>query len=192
MEDGMAKPVIDRIEKDVKSAFPDDAVERVQVLDYGDDPEVEPGEVAIRIFVSRSGRPEGEEANKDVLHAFEEANGERIKELREHLPRFIGWIEFRSEREDTEERHHGPVMRMRLGGRGGRTKTLDDLSEELTPVMTRLGTADLATVDTLIAAGFANSRAEVLRWAVGRIRENPTYTQLQERMHDINALKAQF
>ena len=39
--------------------------------------------------------------------------------------------------------------------------------------MTRLGPADLATVDTLITAGIAGSRAEVLRWAVGRIRENP-------------------
>ena len=188
----MAKPVIDRIENEVKSAFPDDAVARVQVLDYGDDPEVEPGEVAIRIFVARSGRPEGEETNKDILHGFEEANDQRIKELREHLPRFIGWIEFRPDSADTDERPHGPVMRMRLGGRGGRTKTLDDLSEELTPVMTRLGTTDLATVDTLIAAGFASSRAEVLRWAIGRIRENPTYTQLQERMQELNALKTQF
>jgi hypothetical protein len=188
----MPRPAADRIEKDIKSGFPDDAIARVQVLDYGDDPEVEPGEVAIRIFISRSGRPEGEDPDKDILNAFEEANGERIKELREHLPRFIGWIEFRPEAADTEERPHGPVMRMRLGGRGGRTRTLDDLSEGLTPVMTRLGTADLATVDTLIAAGFANSRAEVLRWAVGRIRENPTYAQLQERMEEINALKAHF
>jgi hypothetical protein len=47
--------------------------------------------------------------------------------------------------------------------------------------MTRLGAADLATVDTLITAGIATSRAEVLRWAVGRIRANPAYAQLQDR-----------
>jgi len=58
--------------------------------------------------------------------------------------------------------------------------------------MTRLGGADLATVDTLIAAGIAGSRAEVLRWAVGRIRENPAYAQLQARVHEISELKAQF
>ena len=52
--------------------------------------------------------------------------------------------------------------------------------------------ADLATVDTLITAGIANSRAEVLRWAVGRIREHPAYAQLQERVHEIDQLKAQF
>jgi len=59
-------------------------------------------------------------------------------------------------------------------------------------VMTRLGAADLATVDTLIAAGIANSRAEILRWAVGRIREHPAYAQLQDRVHEISELKAQF
>ena len=52
--------------------------------------------------------------------------------------------------------------------------------------------ADLATVDALIMAGVATSRAEVLRWAVGRIRENPAYTELQERAHEIDDLKAQF
>jgi hypothetical protein len=46
-------------------------------------------------------------------------------------------------------------------------------------------------VDTLITAGIANSRAEVLRWALGRIRE-PVYAQLQQRVHEINELKAQF
>jgi hypothetical protein len=51
---------------------------------------------------------------------------------------------------------------------------------------------DLATVDTLIAAGIANSRAEILRWAVGRIRENPAYAQLQDRVHEISELKDRF
>jgi hypothetical protein len=45
-------------------------------------------------------------------------------------------------------------------------------------------------VDTLITAGIAGSRAEVLRWAVGRIRENPAYVQLQNRLREINELKA--
>ena len=57
---------------------------------------------------------------------------------------------------------------------------------------TRLGAADLATVDTLITAGIASSRAEVLRWAIGRIRENPAYAQLQDRVHEINELKTKF
>ena len=69
---------------------------------------------------------------------------------------------------------------------------MDDAAEELTPVMTRLGPADLATVDTLITAGIAGSRAEVLRWALGRIRENPAYAQLQNRVREISELKTRF
>jgi hypothetical protein len=39
--------------------------------------------------------------------------------------------------------------------------------------MTRLGPADLATLDSLITAGIVNSRAEGVRWAIGRLREHP-------------------
>jgi hypothetical protein len=38
----------------------------------------------------------------------------------------------------------------------------------------------------------AGSRAEILRWAIGRIRENPAYARIQDRVHEISELKAQF
>jgi len=38
----------------------------------------------------------------------------------------------------------------------------------------------------------ATSRAEVMRWALGRIREHPAYAQLQARVREIDELKAQF
>jgi hypothetical protein len=59
-------------------------------------------------------------------------------------------------------------------------------------VHTGLGPADLATVDALITAGVAASRAEVVRWAIGRIRENPAYAQIQERAPEISELREQF
>jgi hypothetical protein len=186
----MAKPATGRIEKQLRSIFPDGAIARVQVLEYGDDPEVEPGDAAIRIFIPRSDRPEGEEADEEIVSAFEEANRASMKQLREKLPRFIGWVEFRPDLPSGAVGPRGPVLRM--GGRGGRARALDEVSEELTPVMTRLGPGDLATVDTLITAGIASSRAEVLRWAVGRIRDHPAYAQLQDRVREINELKAQF
>jgi hypothetical protein len=187
----MGQTATDRIEEQLGSAFPAGAIERVQVLEYGDDPEVEPGETAIRIFISRAGRPEGKEADEEIVEAFKEANGAAIKKVRDALPRFIQWIEILPDRPSgAAERPHGPILR--IGGRGGRSRTPDEMSEELTPVMTRLGPADLATVDTLITAGIANSRAEVLRWAVGRIRERPAYAQLQQRVNEIDELKAQF
>ena len=68
----------------------------------------------------------------------------------------------------------------------------EEVARGLTPVMVLLGPVDLATLDTLITAGIAGSRAEVLRWAVGRIRENPAYAQLQDRVREINELKARF
>jgi hypothetical protein len=186
----MDQTVTDRIEEQLRSAFPAGAIERVQVLQYGDDPEVEPGETAVRAFIARAGRPEGKEADKETVTAFEEANRPVIMKIRDELPRFIGWIEFLPDRPSGAPRPYGPILR--IGGRGGRARTPEEVSEELTPVMTRLGPADLATVDTLITAGIANSRAEVLRWAVGRIRENPAYAQLQDRVHEIDQLKARF
>jgi hypothetical protein len=180
-----------RIEERLRSAFSADTIERVQVLQYGDDPEVEPGETAIRVFISRAGRPEGKAGDSETVKAFREANDAAIEKLRDDLPRFIQWIEFRADTQDGTARPHGPVLRLGLGGRG-QPRSLDEASDELTPVMTRLGGADLATVDTLITAGIANSRAEVLRWAVGRIRENPAYAQLQQRVHEIDELKARF
>ena len=42
-EDGMEKVATDRIEQQVRSAFPEGAIAQVQVLQHGDDPEVEPG-----------------------------------------------------------------------------------------------------------------------------------------------------
>ena len=62
----------------------------------------------------------------------------------------------------------------------------------LTPVMARLGAEDLETLDTLIAAGIAGSRAEAVRWALARIRERPAYEQIRAHSRQIEELKAQF
>jgi hypothetical protein len=185
---------VNRVEEQVRSAFPEGAVERVQVLTYGDDPAVEPGETAIRVFISRAGRPEGKEADKEIIEAFEKASHEALKQLSDELS-FVGWIDFRPATQDESARSGGPFGTgpfFRFKGRREPCPPSEELSEQLTPVMTRLGVADLATVDTLIAAGIASSRAEVLRWAVGRLRENPAYAQLQDRVNDISELKAQF
>ena len=199
----MDKAVAGRIEDQVRSAFPAGVIGQVEVLDYGDDPDVEPGESGVRACVAGAGRRVGREPDK--ILAFEEAHRAAIRKLRDELPRPVGWVEFRPDRPDWSD---GPILRTGRPRRepktpGGGPEELtpvmrrrgpaeDEGPEELTPVMTRLGPADLAAVDTLITAGVANSRAEVLRWAVGRIREHPVYVQLQERVHEINELKAQF
>ena len=73
------------------------------------------------------------------------------------------------------------------GARAGRAAGGD-----LTPVMARLGPADLETLDTLITAGFAANRAQAVRWALARIRERPAYAELRERAKEIENLKSQF
>jgi len=186
----MAKPGTRRAEKHIRSLFPDDVISRVQVLEYGDDPAVEPGDVAVRVFLHRPDQPGGGEADEEIVGSFEKANRERLRKLNDELPRVIAWVEFQADNPEETEKRRRHVLKI---GRGGRAaKPLDDAAEELTPVMTRLGPADLATVDTLITAGIAGSRAEVLRWAVGRIRENPAYAQLQNRVREISELKTRF
>ena len=186
----MAKLGTTGVEKRIRSVFPDGEISRVQVLEHGDDPAVEPGDVAVRVFLPRPDQPEGDEADEEIVGAFEKANRERLRKLNDELPRVIAWVEFQADSPDGAEKPRRHVLKI---GRGGRAaKPLDEASEDLTPVMTRLGPADLATVDTLITAGIAGSRAEVLRWAVGRIRENPAYAQLQNRVREISELKARF
>ena len=79
---------------------------------------------------------------------------------------------------------------------GGTVRFVEDGREaadgEFTHVMVRLKTAELDIVDTLIAAGIANNRAEAIRWALTRIRERPAYEQLQEHTRDIERLKSEF
>ena len=58
--------------------------------------------------------------------------------------------------------------------------------------MARLAAEDLETLDMLITAGIASSRAEAVRWALARIRERPAYEQLRARTREIEELKSQF
>ncbi len=62
----------------------------------------------------------------------------------------------------------------------------------LTPVMARLAAVDLETLDTLITAGIAPTRAEAVRWALARIRERPAYERLREHTRELDQLKSQF
>jgi hypothetical protein len=79
---------------------------------------------------------------------------------------------------------------------GGNVRFVEDGREaadgEFTQVMVRLRTAELDIVDTLVAAGIANNRAEAIRWALTRIRERPAYEQLLEHTRDIERLKSEF
>lgn len=144
--------------------FPEDTFARVDVLGYGDDPGVEPGDTAIRVFIDRAGWPEEDWDSRDTLHEWAEANSEGIDKLHAGLLPSIAWIEFCP---DTPERQAMP-SRPDMGGMRWLGKPPDPMerSPEFARVATLLGPADLAAVDALIVAGVVGNRAEALRWAV--------------------------
>jgi len=85
-EDGMDKAMTDRIGQQVRQAFPESAIARVQVLQYGDDPEVEPGQAAVRVFFNWPGQAEGGQASPTTVHQFCNANAAALGVLRDGLP----------------------------------------------------------------------------------------------------------
>jgi len=57
---------------------------------------------------------------------------------------------------------------------------------------TTLGRSGLETLDTLIMAGIADTRAEAIGWALARIHERPAYERLRERVREIDQLRRDF
>ena len=185
MDDATADSVRNRL----LSAFPEGTFARVDVLGYGDDPEVEPGDTAIRVFIDRADRPEENWDSHKTLDDWADVNSEGIDKLRDGLLPSIAWVSFFP---DTPERQAAPGQDW--GGMRwlGKRSDVMETAPEFTRVATKLGPDDLATIDALIMAGVVASRSEALRWAVGRIRENSAYGQLQEQVHEIEELKSQF
>jgi hypothetical protein len=171
----------DLIEQEIKGRFPEGALDSVAVLQYGDDPAVEPGQIVIQAIAGPAAEPEGDE---DPVDAFHRANRDALKQLQRDIPqRWPQANRFRLLSSRGKDRKR--VMMLRL-------PAPDESKDDLTPVMARLAPADLETLDTLITAGFAANRAQAVRWALARIRERPAYAELRERAKEIENLKSQF
>jgi hypothetical protein len=162
-------------------------VRQVALLQYGDEPEIEPGQLLARVLIDA---PAGRQERKDALHAFHDAHREAMQELRRDLGRLgeVGLLEFAAG-DPADGRDGCPRIRLFAGPAAPAPAATNGA---LVPVMARLGPADLETVDTLITAGIAANRAEAVRWALARIRERPAYAQLRQRAREIEELKAQF
>ncbi|MBM2812418.1 MAG: hypothetical protein HW416_3177 [Chloroflexi bacterium] len=165
------------VEREVRSRFPEGAVQRVVFMRYGDDPAIEPGRVGIRLVIDPAKPVEG---GPDALAAFHHVHEDAIRKLAGDLPKLLP-EHSRLEFSDGDK----SLFMIGFGGP-------DERPGELTPVMARLAPTDLETLDTLITAGIATSRADAVRWALARIRERPAYGQLSQRVREINELKAQF
>jgi len=185
----MEQAELDRIrqqwDEEVRRRMPGAPIERTEVLQYGDDPEVEPGRLLARVVIDV---PSEEAERKRAFDEFHAAHHEAFHELRNELDKLPvpAMLQIIAGGTPVEGRK-GPffqLMNVRGGGEGPAPGS--------TPVMARLGADDLETLDLLITAGIANSRAEAVRWALARLRERPAYEQLRARTREIEDLKSQF
>jgi len=166
-------------------------IRRVELLQHDDAPMIEPGQLMPRlVFKDPAGRlqdphPDPRKVAK-AARTFSGAVNPGLNQFRGHL--LERWPEIRYIEVMTEDNSGHRT--------GGNVRFVEDGREaadgEFTHVMVRLKTADLDIVDTLIAAGIANNRAEAIRWALTRIRERPAYEQLREHTRDIDRLKSEF
>jgi len=169
------------IDDEVKERFPESAVRQVVLLQYGDDPMVEPGEVRVRVLIPADYKA----GDKDWAHE----NGTRIMEFRRWLAERLPEVSGLEVVPDGPGVPSGHWSRWYVGG-GGWLRS--DGSSEVTAVMARLGPEDLQTLDALITAGVATNRSEGVRWALARIRERPAFAKLAEWVRGLDELKAQF
>ena len=135
-----------RLDEQVKEHFPDGGVQRVALLQHGDDPAVEPGDLLARVYI--------EEAEEDpplpAWHRDHETMiGELQHELAEQLP--APATSSSGSARTAAKAKSGPVGPAR---RPARSK------QDLTPAHIRLGPAELQMLDALITTGTAASRGE--------------------------------
>jgi hypothetical protein len=186
MDQAAAGHIEQMIKDEVAKRFPGAPVQQVQLLQYGDEPVIEPGELLVRVTIESA---EGKDGRREALDVFERGHRGAIEKFRDDLSLRLPEarrLEFRT----TGDAGRGPRIQLGRAGRGPEARA--EAGTDLTPVMARLGPVDLETLDTLIKAGIAPSRAEVVRWALARIRERPAYAQLVDRAREIEELKAQF
>jgi hypothetical protein len=177
------------IEHEVHMRFPGDAVQRVVLLHYGDDPEIEPGELFVRVLL-RAGRPEDYE---QIPTAFEREHQAALEEFPRYLAenvREIRLVEFIFSDNPATNESDGPINRMEFGQRLAEERAWE--LGEATHVPARQGPAGLETLDTLIMAGIADDRADAIRWVLAGFREQPGYEQLRERVRETGRLRAEF
>jgi len=187
----MDRDVLDVIEREIdqemRARFPGTAVRQAVLLQYGDDPEIEPGDLWVRVLLDEPDEPEDDWGPR--MTAFQQANETAIEQFRGYLAaklREIMAVEYVFGNNPVTFDGDGPRCGMPVAQR------LSDISEwehgEATFVLVALGPARLETVDTLIMAGIAATRAEAIRWALDRIREQPAYQRFRELRGDAEVM----
>jgi Arc/MetJ-type ribon-helix-helix transcriptional regulator len=187
----MDRAVFDSIEREiddeVRARFPGDVIKQAVLLHYGDDPEIEPGELWVRVLL-RADRPEDYE---QIVSAFARDHQAAMDEFPRYLAetlREIRLVEFTFPDNPVTSGGHGPRRHLIVGQRV--TDVREQELAEATRVDVRLGPANLEALDTLIMAGIADNRAAAVRWVLARFRQQPEYEQLRERARETGRLRA--
>jgi hypothetical protein len=191
----MDRDVLDTIEREIdqeaRARFPGTVVRQAVLLQYGDDPEIEPGTLWVRVLLDADGPEDNWEP---ALTAFEQASKTAIEQFRGYLAaklREISQVEYTFTSNPITGDDKGPRAGYPVGG-----PQLSDVKEwehgEATFVLASLGPAGLETVDTLIMTGTAATRAEAIRWALDRVREQQAYQRLRELRSDADKLRNEF
>src|SRR5277367_3800638 len=111
-EAGMNRDVLDVIEREiddeVRTRFPGGAVRQVALLQYGDDPQIEPGNLWVRVLLD-SGGPEDYERSWQAFAGTHQAAIEEFPRYLAEKVREIISVEFRfSESTDIRGGNDGP------------------------------------------------------------------------------------
>jgi hypothetical protein len=163
-------------------------IRRAELLQHDDTPTTEPGQLMARLVFGDPVRSHAEhpDPRKAAKHArtFKLAVAPGLNQFRDNLLQRWPQIRYIEVMTEDDSGHRT----------GGNVRLVEDEAAdgEFTQVMVRLRTAELDIVDTLVAAGIANNRAEAIRWALTRLRERPAYEQLREHTRDIERLKSEF
>jgi hypothetical protein len=181
MEEAELARIREQFAREVRDRFPGAPIE---VLQHGDDPEVEPGELLAKVIITA---PADETGRRQAFEAFHEEHRTALRDFRSELNKLPARVilQFTTTGEPGDGTSK-PVIRL-AHSRGG-----PGTDGALTPVMARLGADDLETLDTLITAGIATSRADAVRWALARIRDRPAFDQIRAHTREIENLKSQF
>jgi hypothetical protein len=148
-------------------------VPQLALLRYGDHPVIEPGELYLRVILGQHG------AARD---AWREEHFDRLEDFRaQRLPEVKGFM-LATDAPGSVGVRTNAIMKM--DGISLLDPEEDEIARGLTPVTAHLGPVDLATLDALITAGIAASRAGAARWALARLREQPAYASLSERSRE--------
>ena len=192
-EAAMDRVGLDDIEREIdaeaRERFPGGAVRQAVLLQYGDDPEIEPGDLWVRVLLAADGPEDYERSVQEFEHAHREAIERFPGYLAEKL-REIRLVEFTPEKTVNRD-GHGPRFHLLIGQRLADARAWELGEKTQVDMHTTLGRSGLETLDTLIMAGIADDRADAIRWVLAGFCQQPEYEQIRERVREIDRLRAE-